>query len=127
MGEFSFLSINAYFGRKLLFLPASLFKEAIDPLSDDALAPAALQDLATSKLECVKYVDYILPLRRVRGRKYSRSVPPLMNLIGLGDIVGNQVQCHHGQQDDMIRSPVTIDASGGLRGGAFPEVHGQHR
>jgi len=38
-GRVSFLSVNVYFGRKLLFLPASLFKEAINACRDDALTP----------------------------------------------------------------------------------------
>src|SRR5262249_49553477 len=38
----SFVRVNAYLGRELLFLPASLLKEAIDAFGDDTLGPTAL-------------------------------------------------------------------------------------
>src|SRR6516164_176962 len=62
-----FLRINTYLGREFLFLPTSLLKKGIDAFGNDALAPTALQDLASSKLECAKYVDHVLPLRRMCG------------------------------------------------------------
>jgi hypothetical protein len=50
-GSVSFLLVNAYLGSESLFLTTYPLKEAINPFGDDALASAALQDLAASKLE----------------------------------------------------------------------------
>src|SRR6202023_3998009 len=71
-------SVYTYLGRELFLFPLTRRQKAIDPLSDDTLAAAALQQLATLELESSQGVAYVLPFVQVSGLQDTRRIPPFM-------------------------------------------------